>query len=278
MGNLSKPYINASDISSFRRVIHMSMVTQANCLRAEAEHYRRGRDFAQRTGGSLFWMLDDNWPTPSWASLEYGGRRKLLHYEAMRFYSPIAMSSYCLPSIENCTAVDVHVTCDQIECDSLNATLQLNLTRWRDGASSFVMSTPVSVSSQQGTTVQFNANSLVVGLRMAGCESLSECFLTTQLLNCVAGSGALCRSTESIRLAPDNYQWLTLWRDAQLSTASLQIQTQPAKGSQAKDGAVEVTVSSDSVAPSVMVHCVSSKFLFAAKSVVPYCMTVCRPC
>ena len=193
MGRLSHPYINASDIASFRRTIHMSMVVQADCLRAEAEHYRRGRDFAQRTGGSLFWMLDDNWASPSWASVEYGGRRKLLHYEAKRFYSTVAMSShllctilsqtyqlsygfilrtvvnssqtvlvlaveinvvwrrYCMPSIENCSAVNIHVTSDLTERTDLRATLQVNLTRWVDGATTTVMSGPLSIPAQNGS-------------------------------------------------------------------------------------------------------------------------------
>jgi beta-galactosidase/beta-glucuronidase len=248
MGRLSEPYINASDIDSFRRIIHMSMVVQADCLRAEAEHYRRGRDFAQRTGGSLFWMLDDNWPTPSWASVEYGGRRKLLHYEAARFYSTVAISSYCLPSIENCSVVDIHITSDLTERNDLMATLQVNLTRWRDGKSITVMSIPVMIPVQNGTTVQFNATSLSIALQTAGCASTSECFLTSRLL-------ATGRGFNTTLLAPDKHQWLTLWKDAKLLNASFQIHTKVAKGS--LDGSVEVTVSSDTVAPAVMVHCVS---------------------
>ena len=246
MGALSAPYITASDAESFRRVIHMSQVAQADCLRAEAEHYRRGRDFAQRTGGSLFWMLEDIWPAPSWAAIEYGGRRgKLLYYEATRFYSTIAMSSYCLPSIENCTAVDIHITSDLIGRGDLAATLQVNLTRWRDGASTTVMLTSLSIPSQNGTTVQLNASRFTAAFRVAGCANTSECFLTSRLL----GSGSSSGST----VAPDNHQWLTLWRDARLSTASLQIQARAAGGK--SDGTVEVTVSSNQVAPSVMVHC-----------------------
>eukprot|EP01043_Picozoa_sp_COSAG02_P015707 COSAG02_NODE_676_length_18610_cov_44.695532_11_plen_299_part_00 len=248
MGQLSEPYVNASDIGSFRRMIHMSMVVQADCLRAEAEHYRRGHDFAEKTAGSLYWMLDDNWATPSWASIEYGGRRKLLHYEARRFYADVAMSSYCLPSIENCTAVNIHVTSDLTERTDLRATLQVNLTRWSDGKSSTVMSVPLSIPMQNGTTIEVNASSLADAFLAAGCASASECFLTSRLQD----SNIVSRSK---LLAPDNYQWLTLWKHAKLSVASLRIQTQAVRGS--SEGSVEVTVSSDYVAPNVMVHCVS---------------------
>lgn len=106
-GAHAAPYSNVSTASSFKRVIHMSMVIQVDCLSAEAEHYRRGRDTVHATAGSTFWMLDDNWPAESWTSLEWGGRPKLLHYAAMRYNSEIAVSSYCSPSIKECTSVVV---------------------------------------------------------------------------------------------------------------------------------------------------------------------------
>ena len=93
-------------------------------------------------------MLDDI----CWAAIEYGGRLgRLLYYEAARFYSTVAMCSYCPPSTENCTAVNIHVTSDLT--DGITATLQVNLTRWRDGASTPVMLTPLSLPLQNGTTV-----------------------------------------------------------------------------------------------------------------------------
>jgi len=42
--------------------------------------------------GTLFWQLNDTWPVASWASLEYGGGWKLLHYAARRFYSPLLVA------------------------------------------------------------------------------------------------------------------------------------------------------------------------------------------
>ena len=53
-GAYADPHLNRSDTASFRRVIHLSMLAQADCLRAETEHYRRGRDSPARTGGSLY--------------------------------------------------------------------------------------------------------------------------------------------------------------------------------------------------------------------------------
>jgi hypothetical protein len=41
--------------------------------------------------GSLYWQLNDIWQAPSWASLEYGGSWKLLHYAIKRAYSPVLL-------------------------------------------------------------------------------------------------------------------------------------------------------------------------------------------
>ena len=219
-------------------------------LNAEVEHYRRGRDSPARTGGALFWMLDDNWPAPSWTSLEYGGRRKLLHYEAGRFYSPVAISSYCLPSIEKCTSVAIHIASDLTTPLPKGAVLRVNMTKWADGASKVVASYPVEVGAQSGVSVTLDAAQFASGLAAAGCANVSDCFVTTRL---VAPHGSQEREPESeVTLAPDNYQWLTLWRDAHLPRASLSIQT-TSTGTES-NGDIEVTITSDHVAPSVMVH------------------------
>lgn len=42
--------------------------------------------------GTLYWQLNDNWPVASWASIDYYGRWKALHYMAARFYAPVAVS------------------------------------------------------------------------------------------------------------------------------------------------------------------------------------------
>ncbi len=44
--------------------------------------------------GTLYWQLNDNWPVCSWSSLDYGGKWKLLHYAAKRFYNPLMVTSF----------------------------------------------------------------------------------------------------------------------------------------------------------------------------------------
>ena len=88
-------------LSDTRAWLWLSQVSQGYCIRQQAEHYRRlMSDCAPRgTGGgcnrgALFWQGADAWPAPTWSSLEYGGRRKLLHYYAARFFAPLLVSAF----------------------------------------------------------------------------------------------------------------------------------------------------------------------------------------
>lgn len=48
-------------------------VTQAQCVKAQTEFYRRSRSEIiggkGRTMGALYWQLNDVWPAPSWSSI-----------------------------------------------------------------------------------------------------------------------------------------------------------------------------------------------------------------
>ena len=62
-----------------------------------------------RSMGALYWQLNDMWPAPSWASLDWKGNWKALHYMAKRFYAPLLISG--VPDAENGT-VQIHMTND----------------------------------------------------------------------------------------------------------------------------------------------------------------------
>jgi len=42
--------------------------------------------------GTIYWQLNDCWPAASWASIDYCGRWKALHYYAKRFFAPLMLS------------------------------------------------------------------------------------------------------------------------------------------------------------------------------------------
>lgn len=74
----------------FESLVYLTQVLQAEAVRTGVEYWRRNR---RCTGGTLYWQLNDCWPVASWASLDYYGRWKALHYAARRFYAPVLLSA-----------------------------------------------------------------------------------------------------------------------------------------------------------------------------------------
>jgi beta-mannosidase len=90
---------------NFEAFVYLSQVQQAEIIKLGAEHLRRQRP---RTMGSLYWQLNDCWPVASWASIDYYGRWKALHYYARRFYDDVLISPYLHDNW-----VDVYVVSDK---------------------------------------------------------------------------------------------------------------------------------------------------------------------
>lgn len=80
-------FLYPKDLSS---LAYISQVLQLKAIQYGVEHWRRNRG---RCMGSLYWQLNDCWPVASWASIDYYGRWKALHYGARRFYQPIMVSA-----------------------------------------------------------------------------------------------------------------------------------------------------------------------------------------
>ena len=84
--------------NSFARIFHepkdmdatlyLSQVQQALAIKTAVEGWRAERPHCM---GTLYWQLNDIWPVSSWSSVEYGGKWKHLHYQAKRFYAPVAV-------------------------------------------------------------------------------------------------------------------------------------------------------------------------------------------
>ena len=69
-------------------LLYLSQVQQAMAIKSGIAAWRAQRPYCM---GTLYWQLNDNWPVASWSSIEYGGKWKHLHYQAKRFYSPLAV-------------------------------------------------------------------------------------------------------------------------------------------------------------------------------------------
>lgn len=84
---LSENYKYPKDLES---LVYTSQVLQAEAIKYGVEHWRRNRG---RCMGAIYWQLNDCWPVASWASIDYYGRWKALHYYAKRFFAPVLLSA-----------------------------------------------------------------------------------------------------------------------------------------------------------------------------------------
>lgn len=86
MTYLSSTYLYPAD---FGTLLYASQLLQADAIRYGIEHFRRHRG---RCMGTVVWQLNDIWPVASWASIDYYGRWKALHYAEKRAFAPIMIS------------------------------------------------------------------------------------------------------------------------------------------------------------------------------------------
>ncbi|MBO2516820.1 MAG: glycoside hydrolase family 2 [Clostridiales bacterium] len=86
MNYLSQTFLYPGD---FDTLLYASQLLQAEAIRYGVEHWRRNRG---RCMGAIYWQTNDCWPVASWASIDYFGRWKALHYYARRFFAPVLLS------------------------------------------------------------------------------------------------------------------------------------------------------------------------------------------
>ncbi|MCK7590848.1 glycoside hydrolase family 2 protein [Subsaxibacter sp. CAU 1640] len=76
--------------SNFEDYVYMSQVLQAYGITKGAEAHRRAKPYNM---GSMYWQLNDCWPSVSWSSIDFLGNWKALHYQAKKAYKNVITSS-----------------------------------------------------------------------------------------------------------------------------------------------------------------------------------------
>jgi len=71
---------------NFENVVYLSQVQQGLAMKTGIDFWR---SIKPECMGTLYWQLNDTYPVASWSSIEYGGRWKLLHSMAKRFFAPV---------------------------------------------------------------------------------------------------------------------------------------------------------------------------------------------
>ena len=87
---LSQMYLYPRELTD---LVYASQLLQAQAMQYGVEHWRRNRNDS-RCMGAVVWQLNDCWPVASWASIDYYGRWKALHYYEKRFFAPVLISCH----------------------------------------------------------------------------------------------------------------------------------------------------------------------------------------
>jgi beta-mannosidase len=113
--------------------VYLSQLSQALSLQVATESHRRNKPY---TMGTLYWQIDDVWPTCSWATVDYFGKWKAGHYAVREANKPIIVSA----DLEE-TVLNIHVITDKIE--AFDGQVQLTLKNF---AGDIIKDTTVSCS------------------------------------------------------------------------------------------------------------------------------------
>ncbi|MDQ0320654.1 beta-mannosidase [Pararhizobium capsulatum DSM 1112] len=79
----------------FANFVYLSQVQQGLAIKTAVDYWRSLKPHCM---GTLYWQLNDTWPVASWASLDYGGNWKAMHYMVRRFFQPVAVAA--IPSAD----------------------------------------------------------------------------------------------------------------------------------------------------------------------------------
>ncbi|XP_048365176.1 beta-mannosidase isoform X2 [Sphaerodactylus townsendi] len=184
---------------NFRHTIYLTQVMQAQCIKVQTEFYRRSQseiiNGEGRTMGALYWQLNDIWQGPSWASLEYGGKWKMLHYFARRFFSPV------LPVAHEDEDVFYIYGVSDLHSDT-ELTLKISLFPWNSMEPACTMAKE-GVTIKAGSAVAIYKEPIGELLKRCGNCTRQSCVVTFYL----TGGGELS--------SPSNYYFLSSLKDAE---------------------------------------------------------------
>ena len=87
-----------SKVDHFKGFIYLTQLNQAMSIKTASEFFRVSQssnypDGRGNTMGAMFWQLNDVWTAPTWSSIEYSGKWKMLHYFAQNFFAPLLVTS-----------------------------------------------------------------------------------------------------------------------------------------------------------------------------------------
>lgn len=119
-GTMFRYFRFPKDFSNF---VYLSQIQQGLAIKTAVEYWRSLKPHCM---GTIIWQLNDTWPVASWASLDYGGNWKAMHYQARRFFAPVALFAIPSPSGDVLDMVMINDIEDNIEIGAAFYTVSLD--------------------------------------------------------------------------------------------------------------------------------------------------------
>ncbi|CAL7949982.1 unnamed protein product [Xylocopa violacea] len=207
-------------LKNFQNYIYLSQINQAVSVKLQTEFYRQSMSELNEVGegmtmGALYWQLNDVWQAPSWSSIDFNGRWKMLHYYAVEFFAPIIVTYY----VENMD-LSVYIVSDKLY-PIKNVTLEVNLYAWNNMK-------PVQSHVHHNITINANAATKISDNFLKHSWILSstthnECQSNiTAKGNCI--STLTLKDENGIPIAPRNYIYpKTILKNIELPVANVSI-------------------------------------------------------
>ena len=152
---------------NFEEMVYLSQLSHLLSMKEAIESHRGSIPSCM---GSLYWQINDCWPTISWSSVDYYGNWKASHYQAKRSFDKIIITEN---KSEN--KISLNVVSDLLEDKNLD--LQLN---WMKNDGNF---TGESISRQ--ITIKANTSTMVFEKILGEKEMmmLDQTFLLARLFD-----------------------------------------------------------------------------------------------
>ena len=93
---------------NFESLVYLSQLNQAEGLKYMVQGHRSHKPYCW---GSMYWQIDDCWPTVSWSTMDYFYRWKAAHYFVRKAYKPIIVNAV----IDSLKQIDLQVISDEMK-------------------------------------------------------------------------------------------------------------------------------------------------------------------
>jgi beta-mannosidase len=208
--------LNSSIDDYYKTYIFYSQIVQAMSIKFESEYYRSfmGRVDSQGRGntmGALFWQLNDVWVAPTWSSIDYTGKWKMLQYFAKEFFAPTIVTSY----LDVSRQLRIYAVSEVASLigTTLDALLLIQVYNWN--SFKVVTATTMNATLEYGKSLEVGVVDTDVYLQTIGCGSLPDarnnCFFYLTL----SASGSV--------IAPHNLALATSLKESNLVKTKVEI-------------------------------------------------------